>query len=145
MTGLPLPVRRLTEHAALPHRGYHDDAGLDLWVSGRVAIAAGLTADVPCGLAMQLPQGCFGLIVGRSSTRRARGLMVHPGVIDVGWRGEIFVNVENQTDELVIIEIGERLGQIIILPNLTHLYEPVWVDELDPHDRGTNGFGSTGR
>lgn len=145
MTGLLLPVRRLNEHAVLPHRGYHDDAGLDLPVLGGVWVPPGVTADVPCGLAIQLPQGTFGLIVGRSSTRRNRGLLVHPGIIDVGWRGDLFALVENLTDEVVQIGEGERLAQLIILPNLTSMYAPEWVDELDPHDRGTNGFGSTGR
>lgn len=140
-----LPVRRLDELAVLPHRQYRDDAGLDLAVSAHTVVPPASSVDVPNGVAIQLPERTWGLVIGRSSTRRKLGLLVHPGVIDAGWRGELFVNVENQTDEPVTLEVGDRVGQLIILPNYTMEQEPMEVDELAPHPRGLKGFGSTGR
>lgn len=141
----PLPVRRLDEHAVLPHRQYQDDAGLDLVVSSGVRVPPGQSVDVRTSVAMQLPPWAWGLIIGRSSTRRSKGLLVHPGVIDSGWRGELFINVENQTPDYVEIGRGERIAQIILIRNETMKFEPMWAETLGPHPRGTNGFGSTGR
>lgn len=140
----PLPVQLLGETSALPSRGYRDDAGLDLRVSEDTYIPAGVSCDVPCGIAIELPYWSWGLIIGRSSTRRTRGLLVHPGVIDAGWRGPIFTLVENLSDEPVRIKAGERLGQLIVMANSTRRVEPREAHALSPSARGTHGFGSTG-
>lgn len=138
-----LPVL-VPDGARLPSRGYPDDAGLDLYTTGQRSILPGEFVDVPCGIRVQLPEWGWGLITGRSSTLRKKGLLVHPGIIDAGWRGELFAGVWNLTDKEVWVEEGERIAQLIVMPNLTKDLNPVQVEGLDPHDRGTNGFGSTG-
>jgi dUTP pyrophosphatase len=139
----PLPVV-VDDGGTLPSRGYEDDAGLDLYSAIDAICLPGETLDIPSHVRMQLPTGHWGLIIGRSSTRRKRGLLVHPGVIDVGWRGDLFACVENTTTLPVEISKGDRLAQLIILHNGTRFYEPTAVDQLDPHPRGVRGFGSTG-
>lgn len=138
-----LGVRRLDEHVPLPHRRYLDDAGIDLVVSERTVVPPASWRDVPNGVAVELPERTFGMIVGRSSTRRTKGLFVHTGIIDEGWRGELFSMVENVTDQEVVIEAGERVAQLIVLSTNRTVIEERQV--LTPHPRGENGFGSSGR
>lgn len=128
----------------LPSRGYADDAGLDLYVVGNHTILPGVFTDVPCSVSVELPSWTWGLITGRSSTLRTKKLLVHNGIIDPGWRGELFAGVWNMGVGPVHIKEGERLAQLIILPNVTREFAPSQVDALTPHERGTNGFGSTG-
>lgn len=140
----PLPVV-VDEGGTLPSRAYADDAGLDLYSAVDTVLSPGQAIDVPSHVRMQLPPHSWGLIIGRSSTRRNRGLLVHPGVIDTGWRGDLFASVENMLPIKVEIKKGDRLAQLILMNNSTRLYQPVKVEQLDPHPRGTNGFGSTGQ
>lgn len=141
---LPFTVDPLVGGWALPRRFHRDDAGVDLHVTHATTVESGEFMDVPAGCRVQLPAGTWGLILGRSSTIRKRGLLVVPGVIDVGWRGELFVGVLNAGHHTQTVKVGDRIGQFIVLPNLTERYAPVRVDALSEHARGEQGFGSTG-
>ena len=127
----------------LPDRGYEDDAGLDLYVSRYTEVAPYEFSDVPCGVKVDIPAGHWGMITGRSSTLRKRGLLVNPGVIDAGWTGELFAGVQNLTGTTVRVEAGDRLAQLILLPAAVTGREPEW-GRVPVKARGTNGFGSTG-
>lgn len=140
----PLPVRLLYPESRLPTRGYGDDAGLDLYVVGNWTIEAGAFLDVPCGVAVELPDWSWGLLTGRSSTLRAKKLLVHSGIIDSGYRGPLFAGVWNMSEVDVEVKNGERIAQLIILPNTTKDVNPVQASSLKPHERGEAGFGSTG-
>jgi dUTP pyrophosphatase len=131
-------------HTALPVRNYHDDAGLDLVVSQDVLIEPGRFADVPCGISVELPEWSWGLVTGRSSALRSRGLLVHSGVIDAGYRGPLYAGAWNMTEYPVSVKAGDRIAQLIILSNMTRHVTPVPVQALSPSERGTAGFGSTG-
>ena len=131
----------------IPTRAYADDAGFDLYVSRGVEIPARGFMDISCGVAVELPRGSWGLLTGRSSTLRERGLLVHTGIIDVGYRGELFAGVWNLTDDPVAVKAGERISQLIIMRNLTedvNLTEVKHPDEFSHHPRGVRGFGSSG-
>lgn len=138
-----------------PTRAYADDAGLDLYVSERTTLIWGEFKDVPLGINVALPEWSWGFLVGRSSTFRKRGVEVMPGIIDTGWRGELFAACIWRPDQLrdedivqnpgsYTLEAGERIAQLIVIPNGTRDVTPVRVDDLPPHARGENGFGSSG-
>lgn len=139
-----------------PSAPYAGDCGLDLAITKNVDLWPGQSANVPCGVAVALPPGTFGWIVGRSSTWSKHGLIVMPGIIDEGWRGELRVLVHRpyQPDTLLDdnhaclhIPAGTRLAQMIVLPNLMGQIKVEQVDTTDDlprSDRGTNGFGSSG-
>jgi dUTP pyrophosphatase len=128
----------------LPTRAYSDDAGLDLYVSKDVWVPANSFVDVPTALRVQLPPWSWGFLVGRSSTLRKRGLMVNPGIIDTGYRGELYVGVQNLSERPVLVKKDDRLAQLIVMGNATRRVTPVLEDDLEPHARGHNGFGSSG-
>ncbi len=137
-----LPVK--LDGGVLPQRAFDDDAGLDLVVSEATTILPGTFQDVPCGLAVELPSWSWGLVTGRSSALRKRGLLVHSGVIDAGYRGPIYSGAWNMTDQPVIVEKGERIAQLIVLSNMTRHIDPIETQGLTKSARGEAGFGSTG-
>lgn len=139
----PMPVV-LGEGGVLPTRAYEDDAGLDLYVSAETVIPPGRFTDVPCGISVELPWHTWGLVTGRSSALREKGLLVHSGVIDTGYRGPLFAGAWNQTDEAVVVQKGERIAQLIVLGNTTRYVQPYQATRLSESTRGVAGFGSSG-
>lgn len=129
----------------LPTKGHADDAGFDLYVKGHHWIPAGEFRDLDCGVSVRIPDGYWGMITGRSSTIRNRGLLVVQGIIDAGYRGPLFAAVWNLRNIEAYINDGERLAQLLIFPNVAEYWQPQRVDELPGSARGNSGFGSTGR
>lgn len=128
----------------MPARSYPGDAGYDLFVSEDVIIPAGETVDVATGVSIELPVGFWGMITGRSSTLRKHNLLVTTGVIDNGWRGQLYAGIRNLGDEDFPAKRGMRLAQFIPLPLSAAALSPAQVTQLSESDRGTSGFGSTG-
>ena len=131
---------------AEPEKAYSDDAGYDLEVSEDTTVPPRGFVDIPSTVAgIEPPAGTWGLVIGRSSTLRKRGLMVNQGVIDFGWRGPLFAGVFNMTDEPVHVKRGDRLAQYILIPVVPSELIPVArPEDLTYHPRGHNGFGSSG-
>jgi dUTP pyrophosphatase len=127
-----------------PTHGYADDAGFDLITSTETKIEPGTFADVPCGCAVELPAGVWGMITGRSSTLRRHQLLANTGIIDTGYRGQLFAGFWNLGEAPFVATVGMRLAQFIPLPNVAAEMRAVEVPELAPSARGVNGFGSTG-
>lgn len=142
-----LKIKLLTETAFLPTRGTPDSAGLDLYadILSPTQIYPHETVKVGTGIAIQLPQGTFGGIYARSGLAAKWGIAPANcvGVIDADYTGEVIVALHNNASAGVIeISPGERIAQLIVQP-----YIPLTVeitDDLNPTQRGTGGFGSTG-
>lgn len=130
------------EQVTVPTKAHASDAGWDLYVAQSTEIPPGAFADVPCGVGCALPSGTWGLLTGRSSTLRNRGLLVHQGVIDEGYRGELYAGVFNLGSDVAVVETGARIAQLIVIP--MHAHTGVFVDSLRPGERGARGFGSSG-
>ena len=140
-------VKKLNPNAILPTYGSVEAAGADLYACLETpgTIGPGQTAWIPTGIALEGPKGCAGLIYARSSMGVKRGLAPanKVGVIDSDYRGEIRVVLLNHGKEPQKVENGERVAQFLITPVLTPMYEE--VENLSNTDRGTGGFGSTGK
>lgn len=128
----------------LPSRKYSGDCGYDLFVTKSTVIPAGEFRDVPTNIRCRMPVGTWGLIIGRSSTFRKRHLLVIPGIIDNGYRGELFTGVFNMNHSDVTVGAGDRLAQFILMPLITPEVVFGDVDGIHATDRGEKGFGSTG-
>lgn len=143
----PVPVKILDPRAKLPAYGSADAAGADLraLTGGPVAIAPGETALLHTGLAFAIPKGYVGLVFARSSLGAKRGLAPanKVGVIDADYRGELMVALHNHGAVPQVVEDGDRVAQLVIVPYLTARFTP--ADELDGTERGGGGFGSTGK
>lgn len=129
-----------------PRLAHSDDAGFDLAYHGQhpIEIQPDETVNIPTGISVQLPPYTWGMITGRSSTFVKRNLITPLGVIDNGFRGELFAIVRNIGQQIETIQPNERVAQLIIMPMTSHLIE--WENApLEASERGTNGFGSTGR
>ena len=126
-----------------PYKAHVDDAGYDLTTTKEVIIPPGQFRDIPTNVWVALPPGWWGLVTGRSSALRRLHLLVHSGVIDTGYRGELFAGAFNLSGNPVTIHPGSRVAQFIPIPQPQ--MRQVWVDGPPPEGtRGAAGFGSTG-
>ena len=143
----PVYIKKLKEHAAMPSYGSAEAAGADLYacLETAVEIAAGGTAMIPTGLAMELPEGTVGLVYARSGLASKKGLAPanKVGVIDSDYRGEVMVALHNHSAQAAVVEPGERIAQLVIAPVLRAAFAE--TDALSDTVRGEGGFGSTGR
>jgi dUTP pyrophosphatase len=100
---------------------------------------------VPTGLAIALPEGLEAQVRPRSGLAAKYGVTVlnAPGTVDADYRGEISVILINHGREAFVIRRGERIAQMVI--SAVTRAELVAVDKLTSTDRGSGGFGSTGR
>lgn len=139
-------IKKLSENAILPKYGTEFAAGADLYAlcDGPISIAPGESKLIHTGIAMAIPEGLVGLIFARSGLATKQGLAPanKVGVIDSDYRGEIMVCLYNQSNQTRVVENGDRIAQISLIPYYTANYE--LCDDLDSTDRGEGGFGSTG-
>ena len=142
-----MPVVRLDPGLDLPRTARVGDAGLDLCAVADVELApAGGRAVVGTGLAVAIPFGCCGLILPRSGLARSHGvtLLNTPGLIDAGYRGELQVLLLNtDPDHAYTVRRGDRVAQLVIMAFTAVQLEV--VDALDDSERGTGGWGHSGR
>jgi dUTP pyrophosphatase len=140
-----LRVRRLDPRAVLPARAYEGDAGLDLHALEPIVLGPGERASIPTGIAVEIPEGCAGLVLPRSglAARHGIALVNAPGLIDSGYRGEIRVLLLN-TDRAHPHDLapGDRIAQLLVIRH--EMATAIEVDELTGSERGTGGFGSSG-
>lgn len=119
------------------------DVGYDLVVQAGQRIKGGEFVDLSTGVYVELPPGTWGRIVGRSSTLRRLRLLVGEGVIDNGYRGELYVGVWNLHVDPIVVDPGTRVAQLILQRVETRPTERVAEISADSA-RGASGFGSTG-
>ena len=143
----PIKVKKLKENAIMPTYGSAEAAGADLYacLDEDVTIAPGQTAFIPTGLSMMIPVGTAGLIYARSGMACKRGLAPanKVGVIDSDYRGEFIVVLHNHGSQPQTVSHGERIAQLVITPVFTPGFAEVEI--LSDTDRGSGGFGSTGK
>ncbi len=142
-----LQVQLLHPAAQPPARTRPGDAGFDLRCVEAFGLAPGERRVIGTGVAVALPEGVAGLVVPRSGLAARFGISVvnGPGLIDPTYRGEIRVVLVNLGAEPYQGEVGDRIAQLLLVPFIAPLARV--VDELpaSADERGTAGFGSSGR
>ncbi len=128
----------------VPTKAYLGDAGWDLYVSRDVVVPAYSFVDVHTDIAIAMPEGVWGRITGRSSTLRKYRLLVNEGIIDNGYRGELFIGVFNLTNHDRFIPVGTRIAQILFHRLIEDLQWGL-TKVLPPSQRQDKGFGSSGQ
>ena len=142
--GVLVKVKKLDSNAVIPSYSKVGDAGMDLTITKEIENTS-FSVSYGFGIAMEIPKGYVGLIFPRSSVRNQDLILSNcVGVIDSGYRGELQATFKKtQGLDSVKYKVGERGAQIIILPYPTiYMTE---VPELSDTERGTGGFGSTGK
>lgn len=143
---MKIPIKILNPDAAVPAHAYGDgDAGVDLSSVVDVTINAGERALVLTGIAVAIPPGYGGFVQPRSGLAARHGITLtnSPGLIDSNYRGEIQIIVQNTGAEPFVINAGDRIAQLVIMPVEHAEFE--LVDELPESGRGSSGFGSSGK
>ena len=139
---------QLDKGAYRPTKAHATDAGFDLYLKENLIIKrtqSCLTVDT--GVHILIPAGYVGLVQPRSSISK-KAFQIHTGVIDAGYTGSIKINIQwidkkcNQ-NLFHTFERGERIAQLVIVP--IPEIELATVNNLPPTERGSNGFGSSGK
>lgn len=148
MENAVVKVKKLVDKAHLPKYGSAEAAGADLFAcldGGSLTINAGETVFIHTGIAVEIPAGLVGLVYARSGLACKRGLAPanKVGVVDSDYRGEIMVAMHNHGTVSQTIEDGERIAQIVFTPYVAATL--IQSDTLDDTERGSGGFGSTGK
>lgn len=152
-----LRVRRINDTAKLPTRATEGAVGVDLYSNEAIMIPGGEQETIGTDIMVDLPDGHFGLIKSRSGHAANDRLHVEAGVIDPDYRGEIGIVLNNEDDDGYMVDVHERVAQLLVLP-----FAPVQVVDIEQElieegvivedgevmpdtERGAGGFGSTGK
>lgn len=147
---MKIKIKKLHPDAVIPLYAKPGDAGMDLYATS--AVCCDNKWHVGFGIAMEIPKGYVGLIFPRSSVcKKDLSLTNCVGVIDSGYRGEIsavfrfepFYRDCGTNTNMRVYNVGERAAQIIIMPYPEVEFEE--AEELSETERGTGGYGSTGK
>lgn len=134
--------KKLTPEAVAPKQGTCGSAGFDLTATSVFYDEDLQNVHYGSGIAVEIPEGHVGLLFPRSSIyKKGLHLTNSVGVIDSDYRGEVKAVFRGSNADLY--EIGERFAQLIIVPIPTVSY--IEADELSQTERGTGGYGSTGK
>lgn len=128
--------------AYMPVRGHKTDAGLDIKTPKDVTVPAKGSVIVDTGVHIELPPNTVGMLKSKSGLNVKYGI-TSEGVIDVGYTGSIVAKLYNHSETHVILKKGNKITQLVILPIVPVELEQ--VSELMATERGSGGFGSTGR
>ena len=139
---MKVKIKKLHKDAVVPKYAKNGDAGLDLTAISEVWNEDNTMVTYDTGLSIEIPEGYVGLLFPRSSISKTSLILSNSvGVIDSGYRGSIMCKYR-YSDEGFIYDIGDRIGQLIIIPYPQIEFEE--VEELSETERGAGGYGSSG-
>ena len=142
---MKLGIKRLSESAIIPKYQSKQASGFDLHVINDCVLKPGETHLISTGLAFDIPEGYEIQIRPRSGLSAKTGLRVcnSPGTVDQDFRGEVKIIMANTGNLIEIIDKGDRIAQAVLAPVVQA--EIVEVEEINQTERGSGGFGSTGK
>jgi len=144
LVDMKVKIKRLHENAVIPRRAKNGDAGLDIVATSKDIQE--LYTEYGTGIQLELPPNHVGLLFPRSSiSNKVQMLSNSVGVIDENYRGEIKFRFRDRFGATTknTYDIGDRIGQLIIIPYPEVELEE--VDELSETERGTGAYGSSGK
>jgi dUTP pyrophosphatase len=133
-----IKIARISKESTLPTRKHPNDAGMDLYLStSSLRLMPNQVGLAHTGIVVQIPEGFVGLIKPKGGNTH----LIGAGVVDAGYQGEIIVKVVNTTRTLMTFEVGDAIGQLLILPVETPEIQEVFIDELleEKSARGATG------
>ncbi len=136
--------------AKLPTRAYQGDAGLDIYFSpmegAAVRVKPGQSVLLETGVKIEVPSGCMFQIMNKSGIASKTQLITGACVVDEGYDGEIFVNLQNIGKDIQFIEPGQKIAQGVFVRIEKPMLREIEEDNIygKKTDRGTGGLGSTG-
>lgn len=136
--------KKLSPIAVVPRKAHASDAGFDMTCT-RYEVTNGELFTYHTDIAVEIPDGHVGLLFPRSSIYKQDLFLTNSvGVVDSGYRGEVMFKFKAVcSDVKQHYQVGERIGQLIIIPY--PYVEFVEADELSDSERGAGGYGSSGR
>jgi len=139
---------KIGQSIALPAYSTGGSAGLDLraCIDEGVVLRPGSTELIPTGLAIYIEDpGYAAVILPRSGLGHKHGIVLGNlvGLIDSDYQGELMISAWNRGDTEFVIEPGDRIAQLVVLPVQQVKFE--LVEEFTNTERGAGGFGSSGR
>jgi len=149
MATIAIQIEKMYKDVEIPEYKHEGDAGMDVkayWEDNETrTLLAGERMLVPTGIKVAIPQGYEIQVRPRSGLAIKDGITVvnSPGTIDSGYRGEIGVILLNTSNEVFLIEHGDRIAQIVL--NEVGVIAWMKVDQLEDTSRSEGGFGSTGK
>jgi dUTP pyrophosphatase len=132
----------LDEGAFMPTRAHEADAGLDLYARETTIVPAKESVKFDTGIHVEIPPDMVGFLKSKSGLNVKHGI-TSEGVIDEGYTGSIVVKLYNNSGYDYVVNRGDKISQLVIIPIAKPSLE--LVDSLEDTDRGNNGFGSSGR
>ena len=134
---------KLDEGAFAPVRAHETDAGLDIKAKDTQVVPAKESAIFHTGVHVELPKGTAGILVSKSGLNTKHDI-TSTGLIDEGYTGEIVVKLYNHGGYDYTVNAGDKISQLVVFP--VRCEEVELVEEFNKAtDRGSNGFGSSGR
>lgn len=137
---MKIRFKKLSPSAVVPTKAHASDAGFDMTSVEDVVIEPNSRYAINTGIAVEIPLGYYGMVLGRSGNTMRKGLVGHTGIIDTGYYDAIKVMAFNTTENPIKINVGDRVGQLIIVPHLMCDFEE---GDFTVHNRG-GGFGHSG-
>ena len=148
---MKLNVYKVRETAKMPVRAHSTDAGMDLFYcpenhSGWVSIKPGGTTLLETGLKIEVPQGYMLQIMNKSGVASKKQVVTGACVVDSGYDGEIFVNLQNIGTKPQVLEVGQKVAQAVLIPIAVPDLVQIDIDSVygAATSRGTGSLGSTG-
>jgi len=138
-----LKIKKLHPDAIIPQYAHEGDAGMDLFSIEDKIIKPNERVSIGTGLSMEYENGFCTIIWSKSGLAINHGIITIGGLIEPNYRGEYKVLLLNTSDKDFEIKKGQKIAQLIIFPVAYAKIEK--VQELSESNRGTNGFGSTGK
>ena len=143
-------VYKTRRMARIPDRAHKTDAGMDFFYCPEVPetqqVKPGASVLLETGIKMQVPTGCMLQIMNKSGIASKKQLVTGACVVDEGYNGEIFVNLQNIGDEIQYVATGQKIAQGVFV----RVEQPVLIEIEEDNiyggttDRGDGALGSTG-